>query len=265
MRKWLRRGLLILFGGAALVSAFMLARYFIDSNKQNSQFDELAGMVQQAKPAELSALESQPENGGNTEPAAPIEPPPLPEYVEVSALNPDMVGWMTIEGTKINYPVMHTPQQEDKYLHLDFYGKYSNHGCLYAQEESSIDPPSDNITVYGHNMKDGSMFADLLNYDNQGFWESHRCITFDTLMEHRTYEIFAVFRTTATKGQGFAYHHFVNAGGPEAFGAYVEECKALSLYDTGITPEYGDKLITLSTCEYTQANGRFVVVAKRID
>lgn len=268
MNKWLRRVLIAVLSILILVSGFMIIQYYYNSHVQNTQFDELASMVQQAKPQTpepTAAPESAPEESGATEPASPTEPQPLPEYVEVSAMNPDMVGWIVIEGTRINYPVMHTPQQTDKYLHLDFYGKYSSHGCLYAREQCSIDPASDNITIYGHNMKDGSMFAPLLNYSSKSYWESHRYITFDTLMEHHTYEIFAVFRTTASKGEGFTYHQFIDAKDAQEFQEYISDCKAIDLYETGIVPEYGDKLITLSTCEYSQRNGRFVVVAKRIN
>ena len=88
--------------------------------------------------------------------------------------------------------------------------------------------------------------------------------TFDTLMEHHTYEVIAVFTTTASKGQGFNYHHFIDADSPEEFDEYIADCKIRALYDTGVTATYGDKLITLSTCEYSQKNGRFAVVAKRI-
>jgi len=193
------------------------------------------------------------------------EPPgPLPEYIEVSALNPDMVGWIQLEGTKLDYPVMQTPNDPEYYLHKDFYGNYSSHGCIFAEEFCNIDLPSDNITIYGHNMKDGSMFGILRNYRSKSYWENHRYIYFDTLYERHTYEIFAVFTTTATKGKGFAYHQFVDADNQEEYHKFITECQSAALYDTGITPHYGDKLITLSTCEYTQKNGRLVVVAKRI-
>ncbi len=272
MNKWLRIGLIIFFSIVFLVSGFMIIRYYTDSHKQNTQFDTLAEMVERAKPQVSRPIPSSDASNagdsstsGETEPSGPVEPQPLPEYVEVSQMNPDMAGWIAIEGTRINYPVMHTPQQKDKYLHLDFYGKYSGHGCLYAREQCAIEPASDNITIYGHNMKDGSMFAALLNYGNKSFWESHRYIYFDTLMERHTYEIFAVFRTTASKGQGFTYHQFIDAKDQQEFQEYINDCKAIDLYDTGITPQYGDKLITLSTCEYSQRNGRFVVVARRLD
>ena len=266
MNKWLRMVLIIFFSVVFVVSGYMVIDYTLRSRHQANTFRDLADMVDKATPTQpqkpVTTTPSPEDEPVETEP--PTEPGPLPEYIEVSKLNPDMVGWIRIEDTKVNYPVMHKPDEKDAYLHRDFYGEYSYHGCLYAQEECSIDPASDNITIYGHNMNDGSMFAALTKYSNKSFWETHRYITFDTLMEHHTYEVFAVFTTTASKGQGFTYHQFINAKDQAEFDDFISDCKIRNFYDTGITPEYGDKLITLSTCEYSQKNGRFVVVAKRI-
>ena len=123
---------------------------------------------------------------------------------------------------------------------------------------------SDNIIVYGHNMKNKSMFNELTQYRSKDFCNSHKYIKFDTLSDERIYEVIAVFKTVAYSSEGFEYYTFVNAKTENDFSAYIEKCKALSLYDTGVNAEYGDKLITLSTCEYSQKNGRFVVVAKEI-
>lgn len=262
MNKWLRVGLIVLLSAVLIFSGYKLLDYVLNSRQQASTFDNLADMVSEATPtapAEPEVTVPPLEN-----PEQETAPQPLPEYIEVSNLNPHMVGWMKIEDTKINYPVMHTPEEKDYYLRRDFYDKSSAHGCLYIEEQCDVNTPSDNITVYGHNMNDGSMFAALLKYRSEEFWQKHRYITFDTLTEHHTYEIFAVFKTKASKGEGFTYHQFIDAKSPEEFQEYIADCKAIDLYDTGITPTYGDKLITLSTCEYSQKNGRFVVVAKRI-
>ena len=272
MNKWLRLGLILFFSVTFLLSAFMLGRYYWESDKQQAQFDELAEMVRQATPSVSNRpipqtptpLIPTPEDDLQ-EDSAPQEPAePLPQYIEVSKLNSDMIGWMCIDGTRINYPVMQTLNNPDFYLKRDFYKNYSGHGCLYVREQCDVDAPSDNVTIYGHNMKDGSMFADLLNYRNKSYWESHRYIFFDTLTEQRTYEIFAIFKTTASKGKGFAYHQFVDADNEAEYNEFIEDCLKLSLYNTEIVPVCGEKLITLSTCEYTQSNGRFVVVARRI-
>ena len=113
-------------------------------------------------------------------------------------------------------------------------------------------------------MKDGSMFAGLMAYTSREFWENHRYICFDTLTEHHIYEIFAVFTTTASLDKGFAYHDFINAPSQEQFDTFIDTCLSLSLFKTGLVPQYGDKLICLSTCEYSQTNGRLVVIARRI-
>ena len=114
-------------------------------------------------------------------------------------------------------------------------------------------------------MKNGTMFSDLEKYADESFFSEHRYIRFDTLSDYGTYEIFAVFRTTAYSDNGFKYYNFVDAEDTEDFNSFVEKYKELSLYDTGVTAEYGDKLLTLSTCEYTRTNGRFVVVAKLVN
>lgn len=251
------------------VSAFYVGSYILDSNAQREEYDELAGIVESIQNANRNPAteNTQPSSGGSTEPAEltePTEPSILPEYLPLYESNTDMVGWIKIDGTVVNYPVMQTPDRENFYLERNFSKAYSSHGCIYARETCDVNAPSDNVTLYGHHMRDGSMFAVLDDYKNQSFYEEHDTIIFDTLTEHHTYKIFAVFKTSATVGRGFAYHQFENAGTEAEFNAFVDQCKALSFYDTGITPVYGDKLICLSTCEYTLENGRFVVVAYRI-
>ena len=280
MNKWLRIGLLVFFSATFILSAVMIGSYYWQSDKAKSQFDELADLVSTTTPdgkpiarpepgGQIGSSQSQntaaPEPEGEIGTSDSLEASqPLPQYIEVSKRNSHMVGWVQIEGTRINYPVMQTPDSPDYYLKRDFYKNYSGYGCIYAREQCDVNMPSDNVTIYGHNMKDGSMFADLLKYRSKSFWESHRYVYFDTLTRYGTYEIFAVFTTTASKGKGFLYNQFVDAVNEDAYDEYVADCKKLSLYDTGITPEYGEDLITLSTCEYTQTNGRFVVVARRV-
>lgn len=107
------------------------------------------------------------------------------------------------------------------------------------------------------------MFGALEDYKSKSFYEEHKTIQFDTLTEQAEYEIVAVFKTVAYSSSGYRYYDFVNAENEEEFNAYIKTCKELALYDTGVTADYGDRLITLSTCEYSATNGRLVVVAKR--
>ena len=123
---------------------------------------------------------------------------------------------------------------------------------------------SDNCVIYGHHMNNGTMFADLCKYADEDFYREHKTIRFDTLSGFGEYEIVAAFKTIAYYEQGFKYYHFTRADSAEDFDAYIAKCKELSFYDTGVSTEYGDKLITLSTCEYSRTNGRMVVVAKKI-
>ena len=194
---------------------------------------------------------------------------PLPEltaferYRVVQEQNSDFVGWLSIPGTNIDYPVMQTVDKPNFYLKRGFDKQYSDYGVPYVQENCDL-ARSDNCVIYSHHMNNGTMFADLCKYENEDFYREHKTIRFDTLSGFSEYEIVAVFKTVAYSERGFKYYHFICAESAEDFGDYIVQCKALSLYDTGVTAKYGDKLITLSTCEYSRKNGRMVVVAKRI-
>lgn len=267
---------LILLVGIFIACAWYLADYYIGSKQQADAYEDLAALVEAARPTAPKNAET-PDAPDVTVPAGETAEERIPvedqlneagillEYAPIYELNPDVAGWLRVDGTRINYPVMHTPGRTDYYLQRDFQGEYSAWGCIYAREECDLEAPSDNITLYGHNMKDGSMFAGLNAYTQREFWEQHRYIRFDTLTEHHVYEIFAVFTTTASEGEGFEYHEFVDAYDEIDFDTFIAKCLSLSLYGTDIVPEYGDKIICLSTCEYTQTNGRLVVAAVRID
>ena len=268
--------LLLALTGVFAVCAWYLADYFIGSKQQAEEYDELAVLVDSLRPTVSSDTQETRDPDGPTgstlsglrapKPAEDIhdENGILLEYAPLYERNSHMAGWLSIEDTRINYPVMHTPGQPDYYLQRSFDGQWSGWGCLYAREECDLSTPSDNVTIYGHHMKDGSMFAGLSAYLDRSFWEEHRYIRFDTLTEHHVYEIFAVFTTTATEGKGFAYHDFINAADEQAFDTFIAKCLSNSLYGTDLIPVYGDKIICLSTCEYTQENGRLVVAAMRI-
>ncbi len=269
--------------GVFLYSAYQLGRYVFESVSTKNEYENLSSLVEQNR-GERPVITTTSPNGDippSTTPGGPPEPT-LPstqtithpetgepmeilrEYAEVFQKNPDMVGWIQIPGTVIDYPVVQTPDSPDYYLYRDFEKKYNLHGCIYAREQCDINTPSDNITLYGHRMGDDSMFAQLINYTDKAFYDQYPYIYFDTLTERHTYEIISIFITSATPGQGFEYHLFVNAFNEQMFNDFVHTCKASSFYDTGVTAQYGDKLITLSTCEYSQENGRLVVVAKRV-
>ncbi|MGC4019961.1 MAG: class B sortase [Muricomes sp.] len=233
-------------------SIYQVIGNYAGEKKAKDEFKQLAETVEQADEPEKKETEE-------TENQSPLE-----KYRELFRKNQDLAGWILVEGTQINFPVMYTPNNPDYYLKHNFEGEYSDYGVPYIAEHCDPYKPSDNVIIYGHHMNDGSMFAGLMEYETEKFYEDHKIIQFDTLTEQVSYEVIAVFKTTVYDDTGFKYYLFANAETAEDYQKYVEGCKPLSLYDTGVTATYGDKLLTLSTCEYSNPNGRLVVVAKKV-
>lgn len=265
---------IILLIAVFLFCAWKLIKYYSESQKSKKTYQQLQDLrddysrpvpTSPSVPDAANATEPTTELVTVTDPVSGESVQVLPELAELYVLNPDLVGWLTIPETNVDYPVVQRPEDVDYYLYRDFYGNHDAHGCLYAREQCDVAAPSDNITIYGHRMNDQTMFAHVGNYEKKSFWEEHPYLFFDTLTERHTYQIISVFVTSATAGQGFQYHLFVDAADQAEFDDFIATCKAYSIYDTGLTAQYGDKLLTLSTCEYGQKNGRLVVVAKRID
>lgn len=258
MKKKICIILIAVFVALLGTSIYFIYDYYRQANEQSELYDSLAESVDQAQNLdETKPVEEIPYNEEKTI---------LLEYAELFLQNMDMVGWIKVEDTNINYPVMHTPDNPDFYLKHGFDKGYTDYGCPYVQENCDVQEPSDNIIIYGHHMKNGSMFADLEKFKSEDFYKEHKTISFNTLTNKCEYEIVAVFKTFvySDSPESFKYYRFVNAETLEQFDEYIAKCKELSLYDTGVSAQYGDKLITLSTCEYSRTNGRLVVVAKRV-
>jgi len=238
--------------GAAAFCGWHICHHYAQVDEQTEAFAEIAEVVENA-PAEEETPEDTPVSEGEDI---------LAKYKELYLQNEDMAGWISIDGTTINYPVMQTKNNPNFYLKHNFEKEYSDLGVPYIQEDCDL-AASDNLIIYGHHIKGQKMFGALEDYKSKSFYEKHKTIQFDTLTEQAEYEIVAVFKTVAYSAEGYRYYDFVDAENEEEFNAYVEKCRELALYDTGVTAEYGDKLITLSTCEYSAQNGRLVVVAKK--
>lgn len=188
----------------------------------------------------------------------------LEKYARLHEENGDMVGWLTIPGTAIDYPVMQKAGNE-YYLHYDFYGEENRHGCLFVKDIADVNTPGDCFIIYGHNMKDGTMFGDLDEYRSEEYYKEHSSLKFDSLYEEREYEIMAVFLSHVYREgeEGFRYYEFYTADTEEAFQEFYGNVMEKSLYDTGVSASYGDKFMMLSTCAYHEEDGRLVVVAKQ--
>lgn len=185
---------------------------------------------------------------------------------QLQAENSDIVGWLEIEETNISYPVL---QGEDNsyYMTHNYKKEKSKDGSLFLDKDYNWEKPSTNLLIYGHNNRGSKeMFVDLLNYKEENFYKEHKNIRFTTTNEDAEYEIISAFLSRVyykNETNVFRYYFFIDANNKEEFDSYVKNCKKASLYETGVTAEYGDQLLTLSTCEFSQTDGRFAVVARK--
>ena len=196
------------------------------------------------------------------------EPEPkevLEEYQNLLIRYKKLIGWVKIDGTNIDYPVMQTTDNE-YYLDHNMEQQYDKNGTIFMDKDCDVLKPSTNYIIYGHHMKSGKMFGQLDLYQNKSYYEEHPYISFDTIYEKGTYQVMYVFRSKVYKEDEivFKYYQFIDANGEAEFNSNMREMAEMSLYDTGVTAEFGDQLLTLTTCDYQETDGRFVVVAKKI-
>lgn len=184
---------------------------------------------------------------------------------ELQKENEEIIGWIEIAETNINLPVCQA-QDNSYYLTHNYKKEKATSGALFLDKDFNLDKPSTNYLIYGHRNKNGTMFEDLIKYKDEQFFKSHPTIKFTTTKEDTEYQIIAVFFSRVyykDEQNVFRYYQFVNAESETEYNEYISNCKKASIYDTGATAEYGEQLLTLSTCEYSQEDGRFAIVAKK--
>ena len=244
--------LLVLFSLCFVISGFFVVKHYVEMKHQDTFYEslekEIKIPVQQTPTIEGEAPKSQ----------------FLIDYEALKEKNEDSVGWISIDGTLLDYPVVQTPDRPNYYLRRAFDKTDSRYGCPYVQENCDLTKPSDNIIVYGHNMNNDRMFGVLDKYLNRAFFLENRYINFNIMGEQHVYEVMSVFTISAIDVKSFDYHVFVDLQTEEWFNNFVELCNKNALYYTGVTAQYGDKFLTLSTCEYTKKEGRLVVIAKEV-
>lgn len=192
------------------------------------------------------------------------EPDPVLDGLrEMNEAYPDIDCWIRIGNTIVDHPVAYTPDEPEKYHRKNIDGEYSYYGTLYISKRCSMDPESQNLIIYGHNMNNGKMFSDLDVFDEEEFWKESPVIEFWTVEGKRTYEIMAAFydRIYYSWEDAFRYYKFVDPETEEEFNEGIQYFKDNALYETGVTAEYGDRLLMLMTCSYHTEHGRFVLVA----
>ncbi len=295
--EWCRDILLVIGSICLIVAVVVLGKGLADDIHTRNQQQELRTMIDTVtrkrmggsgntqsgtltRPADAAASQGSTEEPMEIEVEEYIETPTsmLPEYALLYDLNPDIIGWLYIEGTRIDYPVMQTPSDPQHYLRRDFYGASNTNGCLFADPASRVGTgklsysyeegtaPGTNLMIYGHHMRSKEMFGELDLYATKAYGDAHPIICFDSLYEHREYQLLAVFRSEIyhVDDDVFKYYQFFQAATEEEFQNFYQNVKQLSLYDTGVTAQFGDELITLTTCDSFSEYGRFVVVGKRI-
>ncbi len=195
-----------------------------------------------------------------------VEKEVLDEYKILYNKNKSLIGWVKIDDTIIDYPVMQT-ENNTYYLDHNVEQEYDKNGSIFLDKDCDVLKPSMNLIVYGHHMKSGKMFGGLDKYSQKSYYEEHPVIRFDTIYEKGLYAIMYVFRSRVYNEDEivFKYYQFIEANSAEEFYSNMEEMSELSLYDTGITAQYGDQLLTLSTCDSSEPEGRFVIVARKIN
>lgn len=189
----------------------------------------------------------------------------MEQVKELKKENEDIIGWLEIKDTNVNYPVCQGTDN-DYYLTHNYKKEKVAGGSLFLDKDYDFSVPSSNLLIYGHRNKKGIMFEDLLKYKDEEFYKEHPTIRFTTTEDDSEYEIISVFYSRVyyqDEKNVFRYYYFINAENEEEYNNFVNNAKQASIYDTGKTAEYGDQLLTLSTCEYSQENGRFVIVAKK--
>lgn len=249
-RRWLF--FLLPFLVLALVSAGQVLTILYEARVQQQAFSRLAHEYAQPPAAAGSAA---PADSGSAM---------LPQFRALYARNSDIGGWIKIEGTALDYPVMYTPDEPQKYLHRAFDGSDSACGVPFVGAGCTLSPRSENVILYSHHMKDGTMFAPLVHYAQKSYWEKHPAVTFSTLYETHRYAVFAAFETDLEDAQALRCYTLLQAADEADFDRFIAGLRAATPYDTGVAVHYGDPLLTLSTCAYHTENGRFVVVAVQL-
>ena len=259
-RERRRKLIVVLASGIAVVCFGYFGLYYFQSTRTGMDYESLAELKGSRTLSQLNMG-----NDVTVHRTSEDIPDILDEYKTLFEKNKKLIGWLKIDDTIIDYPVMQTSDNK-YYLEHNFNQEYDKNGSLFLDCSCSVYPRSTNLIIYGHHMKSGQMFGQLQKYAKESYYEKHKEIQFDTIYEKGTYEIMYVFRSQVYNEDDlvFKYYQFINANSGTEFQSYMEEMKKLSLYDTGVTAGYGDSLLTLSTCDNSQKDGRFVVVAKKI-
>ena len=248
----------LLFGAVFVVSTVFTIGSFMNKRQADESFQSLRDQVS----LETGAPKQQ--TGQEALPAPQRTPQEV--YGALKEENSDFAGWISIDGTAIDYPVMQTPEDGSYYLKREFQKRRSLCGVPFADTACDLSSPDSNVILYGHNMKDGTMFSALLGYESPDFFAQHPTIRFDTMTEFGVYQVAAVLKASAEVGEPTALNlsDCAQWKDGQAFQDFLNQCSRQSLYPIEADLQAGDHLLLLSTCEYSRKDGRLIVIAKEI-
>lgn len=265
MMKFIKYFSIILLIGTLLISSYILIKNKKEDIKQEEIFEEIIEIADSTdKEDKENEYKNKKNNKSNNENKEQSKLKTRKGKINLSKLyeiNNDIVGWIRIDKSNINYPVMQRKSNPNYYLRRNFYKGYSYYGTPFLARSCDIEK-SDNLIIYGHHIRGNRMFGELEKYRSKQYYNEHKKIRLYTMQGEKEYEIMSVFQTVAYTG--FEYYYFMNDESKEDYEKFIKKCKELSFYNTEVTASYGDKFITLSTCDYRNKNGRFAVIGKEI-
>jgi len=235
-----------------VVSIIQIASYYSQSIANSHSNSNLA--ISSSTVSEVSSSVSQ----------SPYPAGMISKFYSFFDINKDIRGWVKIPNTNIDYPVV---QYTDNayYLKKDFYNKDNKYGVPFLDSQNALNPNSQNLIIYGHNMNDDQMFHELIKYKDVNFYKTSPIISFDTIYGSFSWKIFAVFITnTDAKGNDTFQYRYTGFGSSEQFMSFIADVKKRSIVSTAVDVQIDDKLLTLSTCAYDIDNERFVVMARQV-
>lgn len=264
-REKIRKRLALLCSVVAVVCLGYFGIYTYQASRTEREFARLAAYKEKEQDLLVQEVSVSPLIH-YTEEGERVIPEVLDEYKNLYNSNKRLIGWLKIDDTRIDYPVMQTTNNE-YFLDHNVNQKKDRNGALFLDKDCDVLKPSTNLIIYGHHMQSGNMFGTLDKYSSEEYYKEHPLIQFDSIYEKGTYEVMYVFRSRIYNEEDvvFKYYQFIDTLSQQEFDSNMQEMAAMSLYDTGVTASYGDRLLTLSTCDYYVDNGRFVVVARRVE
>ena len=253
-KKIILNVLLVCFSLIFLGSAFVLGRYFFQAHQTSSDIKALQEMKESTEEPSEEEKKIIKEHGL------------LKKFAKLYKKNSDIAGWIKIDGTEIDYPVMHTSDDEQFYIHRNFNKDDDSNGLPFLAGNCDISIKNSNFLIYGHHMRSGLMFTGIMDYQDESFYKKHPTFSFDTLYENGEYKVLAAFFTEVSSNSGaFDFYNWSGELDEERFNKYVKEAEKRSLYKTGEKAKFGQSLVTLVTCSYHVNNGRFVVIGVKKD